>query len=187
MDPLPLTPDAQLRPLRAADAEPLHELVLANRERLRPWFGWLKDDHRLEDTDAFVKLSLRREEANDGVEFALMIDGQLAGLVGYHPVCWPHRRTAIGYWIDRAYEGRGYITRSVIALLDHAFDRWSLHRIEITADVRNRRSRRVPERLGFTFEGVRKDYMYRHGQFHDEAVYVMLAPDWRVSRAAAVR
>ncbi|MFN4244105.1 MAG: GNAT family N-acetyltransferase [Tepidisphaerales bacterium] len=187
MDPIPLTADALIRPIAPGDIEPLHALVCANRERLRPWFNWLKDDHQLADTAGFVEHCLRRADNNDGVECVFVVSGRLAGVVGYHPVCWPHRRTAIGYWIDTGHEGRGLVTRAVAALLDHAFDRWGLHRIEITADVNNRRSRAVPERLGFTFEGVRKDYMYRHGRFHDEAVYVMLAPDWTTLRVAVRR
>lgn len=173
-----LTDRARMRPLELDDAEPLYALAIANRDRLRPWFPWMTDTMQVTDTRAFVELSVARPAKNDGGEYALLVNDQLAGILGYHSINWTHRRTALGYWLDHRHEGHGLITRGVRCLLDQAFHDWKLHRIEITADVTNTRSRAVPQRLGFTFEGIRKDYMLRHGHFHDEAVYVMLAPDW---------
>jgi ribosomal-protein-serine acetyltransferase len=70
------------------------------------------------------------------------------------------------------------MTAAVGALLDHAFGVWRLERVEIQAAVENRRSRAVPERLGFREEGVRSQ-AERHGDhFVDLVLYAMLAADW---------
>ncbi len=40
------------------------------------------------------------------------------------------------------------MTTAVRALVDHAFDEWNLHSIEIHCAPANHRSRAIPERLG---------------------------------------
>lgn len=43
----------------------------------------------------------------------------------------------------------------------------------------NLRSRRIPERLGFTQEGVLRQVRWRKDHFDDHVVYGMLASEWR--------
>ena len=63
----------------------------------------------------------------------------------------------LGYWIRANHEGRGHITRACRALIDIGFEELGLHRIEIRAGLENARSRAVPERLGFTYEGIERE------------------------------
>jgi ribosomal-protein-serine acetyltransferase len=51
--------------------------------------------------------------------------------------------------------------------------------VEIRAAVENKKSRAIPERLGFLFEGVERDGEWLYDHFVDLAVYGMLAADWR--------
>jgi ribosomal-protein-serine acetyltransferase len=55
---------------------------------------------------------------------------------------------------------------------------WNLHRVEIQAAVDNRRSRAIPERLGFREEGVRREAERIGERYNDLAVYAMLASEW---------
>jgi ribosomal-protein-serine acetyltransferase len=87
------------------------------------------------------------------------------------------RNAIIGYWLAEEYEGRGLITRAVRALIDHAFGEWQLHRVEIRAAAENVRSRAVPERLGFTQEGVLREAELVGGEYQDLVVYGLVATD----------
>jgi ribosomal-protein-serine acetyltransferase len=49
-----------------------------------------------------------------------------------------------------------------------------LHRVEIRCGVGNTRSRKIPERLGFAFEGTLREAIWVNGRFHDLAVYGLL-------------
>jgi ribosomal-protein-serine acetyltransferase len=166
-----------LRLLEESDAEELFALVDRNRDHLAPWLPWVAT-YEPSAALAFIRSTHRQLAANDGFQSAIVCDGAIAGVVGFHRVDWQNRATSIGYWLAAEHEGRGTMTEAVRALVDHAFGVWRLERVEIQAAVGNRRSRAVPERLGFREEGVRNQ-AERHGDhFVDLVLYAMLAADW---------
>jgi ribosomal-protein-serine acetyltransferase len=85
----------------------------------------------------------------------------------------------IGYWLAESAEGRGLMSAAVAALLRHGFRDLKLNRIEIRAGVRNRRSRAIPERLGFRHEGTLRQAERLPERLVDHAVYAMLAGEWQ--------
>jgi ribosomal-protein-serine acetyltransferase len=131
-----------------------------------------------ESTREFVRTAISQLEANDGFQAALVVDGRLAGTLGFHNIDWVHRRTTIGYWIAERTQGHGLATRAVAAMIGHAFTEWGLHRVEIRAAVGNTRSRALCERLGMTQEGTLREAEWVGERCHDLAVYSMLAPEW---------
>ena len=60
----------------------------------------------------------------------------------------------------------------------HAFATWNLNRVEIRCAVENRRSRAIPERLGFQSEGTIREAEWLYDHFVDHVIYGMLASDW---------
>lgn len=171
--PLEIAPGAALRRYMLDDVEELYRLVDANRERLNPWMPWPEFTHAPEDQRPFVQEHLEDVEA-----LAIEVDGRLAGGTGLR--MGPFGIAGeIGYWIDGEHEGRGLVTAAVRALVDLGFD-LGLHRIVIRAGVDNPRSRAIPERLGFTQEGVLRGEgkgSAGHG-FHDLVVYGVLEDEW---------
>jgi ribosomal-protein-serine acetyltransferase len=167
-----------LRALEEGDAAELYALVEANRSYLAPWMPWATDQTQA-GTLSFIRTAVSQLDSNDGFQAALLVDGAIAGTLGYHAVDWQHRQTSIGYWIAERHQGRGLATQAAMALVDHAFDVWDLRRVEIRAAVENARSRAVCERLGFDEEGVLREAERVGDRFHDLVVYSMLAPNWR--------
>lgn len=167
-----------LRLFDEADARELYALIAANRAFLARWLPW-PDAQTLAGTLEFIRLTRRQLADNDGLQTAITIDGRIAGAIGVHGISWHHERTSLGYWLAEEFQGRGAMTAAVRRYTDHAFDVWRLHRVEIEAAVENHRSRRVPERLGFRQEGVRRQVERVGPRRHDLVVYGMLAPEWR--------
>jgi ribosomal-protein-serine acetyltransferase len=170
-----------LRLLDDTDAEALYAQVDRERERLSPWLPWAADE-TLAGVRSFITASREQEAQNNGFQVALVRDDEIIGVLGFHAISWLHRSTTIGYWLAAGHEGRGIMTTTVRALVDHAFSAWELHRVEIRAAVENHRSRAIPERLGFVQEGVLRDAERVAGRYLDEVVYSMLAPDWASAR-----
>jgi ribosomal-protein-serine acetyltransferase len=170
-------PRFRLRILEDSDAEDLYSVVDANRDHLARWLPWAAGQ-TLEDTLTFIRSTRVQLANNDGFQTAIVDDGRIIGMVGFHGVSWGHRSTTIGYWLAEAAQGRGTMTRAVRALADHAFTVWQLNRIEIRAGVDNRRSRSIPERLGFRQEGVLRKAELVGNRYVDHVVYATLASDW---------
>ena len=151
-------------------------------QRLRQWLPWPDANRSVLDSRAYV---LRvRAQARLGVarSFGLWSADRLVGVAGFVWIDPVNRSAAIGYWLAREAEGQGLMTRAVAALLRHGFRDLKLNRIEIRAGVRNRRSRAIPERLGFRREGTLRQAERLAERTVDHAVYGLLAEEWRASR-----
>jgi ribosomal-protein-serine acetyltransferase len=176
---LDLPSGAHLRLLEEDDADELFALIDRNRAHLAPWMPWVPVTRSRDDSLAFIRTTRRQIGENDGLQTTIVVDGALAGMVGFHHVDWANRATTLGYWLAADRQGRGTMTEAVRALVDHAFGTWRLHRIELGAATGNARSRAVAERVGFREEGVRRA-SERHGDdWLDMVVYAMLATDPR--------
>jgi ribosomal-protein-serine acetyltransferase len=173
---LPGADDLSLRLLEEADAQELQALIAANRARLSRWLHWA-ESQGFEATLEFIRKTRSQASDNDGLQAAIVLDGGIVGMIGYPSVDWPNRTTRIGYWLDEGHQGRGIVTAAARALVDHALKVWRLNRVEIHAATDNRRSRAIPERLGFREEGRLRQAQLVSGRYLDYSVYSRLATD----------
>ena len=170
---------AVLQPVTLADAASLYACVERNRDRLQLWMPWTDGTRSVADVRAFIEHSTSAPaERPSAMECAILVDGVVQGMTGLNRISWPHRLANIGYWLDADHEGRGLVTRACTHLVNHAFSEWDLHRIEIRAASHNRPSRSVAQRLGAQHEGTLRGAECILGEFHDMAVYSLLAPQW---------
>jgi ribosomal-protein-serine acetyltransferase len=177
VDPRPLTDAAILRPLSTDDVDELHAVIEANREHLSQWLPWAPRQQR-EQTLEFLRAAERQAAGDDGVQLAIVERGRIVGSAGFHAIDWPRRFTSIGYWLAEDAQGHGLATRAVRACVEQAFGEWRLDRIEIRAAPDNRRSRAIPERLGFRELGLLRGVEHVGDRWVDHVVYELRAADW---------
>lgn len=112
--------------------------------------------------------------------FAHYFDGELVGHTSFlnHR---PHDRVVeIGNtWLVPAAWGTGANIEAKLLLMEHAFEREGLLRVEFKTDARNERSRAALAALPAEFEGVfRKHMLVRGGERRDSAWYAVIDDDW---------
>lgn len=158
-------------------AEELFALVDRNRDHLRPWMPWV--DATVTPADSLAFLRFVRAEYAAGRQFHanLRYGGALVGGIGMR-FNQPNLKAEIGYWLDAGHVGRGIVTRATRALTSVAFSELGFRRVSILAAVDNVRSRAVPERLGFAYEGVLRSNEVVGGRSLDHAMYAVLADEW---------
>lgn len=178
MHRIPLGDSTCLRLLDEADAPELHALIEGNRTHLARWLSRAAAQ-TFDDTLGFIRKTREQVTANDGFQTAIVLEGRIAGMVGFHGVDWVKRSTGIGYWLAAERQGRGTMTEAVRVLADHALSVWGLHRVEIRAAAGNCRSRAIPERLGFREEGTLREAEFADGRWLDVVVYAVLASEWQ--------
>ncbi len=171
-----------LRLLEESDARELHGLIEANREYLASWLPWAASQ-TLVDTLEFIHRAGKQLTDDNGFQAAIVLESGIVGVIGYPAIDWGNRLTRIGYWLDEGHQGKGTMTTAVRTLVDHALSVWRLNRVEIRAAVENRRSRAIPERLGFLREGTLWQAELVDGRYLDSVVYSMLAEDWRARQS----
>ncbi len=178
------TPDQTcvLKPLREGDAGELFRLTDENRARLRPWLPWLDGNRAPKDTLAFIRSNRRNAARKMGMTFGIWSNKRLAGVGGYNKIDWVNKKAELGYWIAGRYAGQGLVTKACQLLAGHAFGKWKLNKVEIHCGVTNKRSRAVPERLGFKKEGVLRQAEWLYDHYADLVVYGMLAQEWKRRR-----
>ncbi|MGH2974432.1 MAG: GNAT family N-acetyltransferase [Solirubrobacterales bacterium] len=175
---LPIGDGVYARLLDEADAMELHRVIEENRAYLAPWLPWAAGQ-TFDDTLDFIRGTRSQARENEGFQAAIVTEKGIVGVIGYVSVDWGNRSTRVGYWLDEGEQGRGTMTAAVRLLVDHALGVWRLNRVEILVATGNRRSRAVPERLGFREEGTLRQFQLIDGRYLDCVSYSMLAADWR--------
>lgn len=110
-----------------------------------------------------------------GVEF----QGEIVGTCTLAQIDRDNRRAELGFALARSFHGRGLMRRAVPLLLDFAFGRLGLHRIEADVDPRNLASLKLLEKLGFRREGVLRDRWLEADGFQDSVMLGLLRREWR--------
>jgi ribosomal-protein-serine acetyltransferase len=169
----------ELRPVDERHAEELTELVRRDLAHLRKWMPWATERYSVEDAREFIRRNLRQAAEDQGFATLIFYGGRVAGSIGYNNIDWANRKTDIGYWLAADLQGRGIMTKACRVLVTYAFTELRLNRVEIYCAVENLRSRRIPERLGFTLEGTHRQAEWVHDHFKDLVSYSMLAREWR--------
>jgi RimJ/RimL family protein N-acetyltransferase len=112
--------------------------------------------------------------------FAHYFDGELVGHTSFLRHDPMHRTVEIGNtWLNPSAWSTGANIEAKLLLLEHAFEREGLLRVEFKTDARNDRSRAALAALPAEFEGVfRKHMLVRGGQRRDSAWYAVIDDDW---------
>jgi ribosomal-protein-alanine N-acetyltransferase len=99
----------------------------------------------------------------------------------------PFQSAYVGYWIDQAQAGRGYMPEALVLVARFAFEQVHLHRIQVSIIPRNHRSRRVVEKLKLREEGIAQRYLEINGVWEDHIRYALTVEEWQERREEMVR
>lgn len=169
----------KLRILEQHHANDVLDILIKNINHLQVELPWLDETISLMGAQEYIKAGLDRFADNNGLRAGIWWKDQLAGIVSLHSVVWPDRKASLGYWLGESFQGKGLVTKSCRALIDHAFGTLKLHRLEIQCAAENWPSRKVADRLGFSQEGIFRQSWWTQEHFVDMVLYGLLVTDWQ--------
>ena len=109
----------------------------------------------------------------------MLVDGHEVGSTRFLAIAPEHRRAEIGWtWLQRRAWSTGANAETKLLLLEHAFERCALQRVEFKTDARNLRSRGALLALGARFEGIFRKHMVLPDGPRDSAWYAITDDDW---------
>lgn len=136
----------------------------------------------VEDPRAFAARCGARErerQLGTGYGFGIFVEGRFAGEINVSSVQRGAMQSCtVGYWVDEARAGHGYVPEALVAVLRFAFEELRLHRVEIGIIPRNTASRRVVEKLGIREEGVAERFLQINGVWEDHIRYGITLEEW---------
>ncbi|MCC6462251.1 MAG: GNAT family N-acetyltransferase [Saprospiraceae bacterium] len=173
--------DTVLEPLAVHHAEPLFQLVEANRAHLRSWLTWVDHMQSPGHFERFIKGAQERAAARQESSFLLIYKNEIAGRAGIYQLDHQNQTGALGYWLGAAFQGKGLVSSACRRLLAHGFEELQLNRLEIRCGTGNLKSKAVPERLGFTLEGIVRQGEKLHDSFIDLFLFSLLKEEWQAA------
>ena len=127
-----------LRPLEPADL-PEIRAIRASDEVVR-WWGRPDDDFPADDGD---------------VRFAILIDGEIAGMLQFYEEPDPEARHAdVDVFLAAPHHGKGYGTDAMRTVVRHLVEERGHHRVTLSTDPRNTGAVRCYEKAGFHPVGI---------------------------------
>lgn len=135
-------------------------------------------------TDSFQKISLTFEYQlfikTAGIRFWLFDKTQPDKIIGTISFLNIQRNIFqschLGYKLSSAYHHRGYATEALEKGIEIIFSELGLHRIEAYIFPDNLPSKKIMNRLNFTFEGICHDFVYFQGTWNDHERYCLCNP-----------
>lgn len=89
-----------------------------------------------------------------------------------------HGIAEVGFALARDCWGRGYMKEALPLMIDFAFSRLGLRRLEADVDPRNNAPLRLLERFGFKREGLLRERYCMNTELQDAVLLGLLRRDW---------
>jgi ribosomal-protein-serine acetyltransferase len=168
-----------LKLLEERHAPEVFSLVDRDRDYLREWLPWVDATVTEDDSLSFIKSSLEQFASQKGFVAGIWWEGRFCGVVGTHKLDLLNRRGEIGYWLGRAFQGKGIMTDACRAVVTHVLYEMEMNRVTIDCASGNQKSCSVAQRLGFAEEGSAREAILLRDRFHDLRRFAMLKKDWK--------
>lgn len=170
-----------MRTPRFSDADTWREVRLADQALIEPFWdhstlSWAERHTRR----AWIRECMsarRRMRAGGGLHTVIDVDGRLAGqcdvwLDGFHG------RSELGLWVGSRHARAGVGTTAIRLAIGHLFGELGIERIAAPIAVGNSATVKLAQRLGFTREGVMRNYMRVGDGRRDHELWSLVRDDW---------
>ncbi|OEH94165.1 GNAT family N-acetyltransferase [Bacillus solimangrovi] len=169
-----------LRPFKLADAAERLQLQERNRAFFEQFsFERSTDFYTLNKQEELIINNEKYAEQDVSYQFGIFKHSdQLIGTIDLFQIQRGSLQSAfIGYFLDKAQNGKGYTTEAAQLVVNYAFEELHLHRIEAGVMPHNIGSIRVLEKVGFHKEGIAKQSVKINGKWEDHQMLAIINPN----------
>lgn len=162
------------------------DLVEISQSHLTDFYEIFKDEratkyynilpfHQEEEAQKYIDWFQSRYKEGLGIRWGIKLKGRpgIIGTAGFNNYLKDHRAN-FGYDLHPDYWNKGYMTEALTVILKFGFETLKINRIEAEVMQGNIASEKVLEKLGFTKEGVLRDWMYWNNKHYNMTMYSLL-------------
>ncbi len=170
---------AKLRLIDNNDVETLFSIIEGNRDI---WAYLISKMDSVQDMQQYVQKAIKGYGRGTQIPF-IVVDQQTNTIVGstrLYNISVEDKTVELGQtWYHPSVQRTSINTECKYMLLQYAFEKLNMLRVQIKTDVRNEKAQRAIERLGAVKEGVlRNERRLPSGHVRDAVVYSIIASEW---------
>lgn len=166
--------EIRLELIKEEHAALIFDRVNRNRGYLKKWLSFIDAMSELRFAEEFVKRSMEQYKDGRAAGFVIFYKEEMVGRIGVYKIEPYNRIGEIGYWLTENAQGKGIVTKACKALISFCFKELKLNRLEIKCGTENKKSQAIPERIGFTKEGIIRQGEFLYDHFIDLYLYSLL-------------
>lgn len=168
----------RVRTIRRRDAVHLDRELHDNRSWLVKWEATLPGNSAPPPIRHTIRTLHAMARQNLVVPCIIEFEGQVVGQITVSGLSYGSLASGtLGYWVSEAHAGKGITPVAVGLLTDWCFTNLGVHRMEIALRPENQASYRVVQKLGFRYEGVRRNYIHIDGDWRDHIAFAVTADE----------
>jgi len=168
-----------LRPLQESDTE--HLLPFSIKEPDLWKYSLVRADGK-ENLEHYIQLALKAKANKTEFPFIVFdkITGKYAGSTRFYDINLPFKTLQLGYtWYGKDFQGTKLNKHCKYLLLEFAFEKLQMERVEFRADNNNERSINAMKSIGYKVDGVLRSNMpTTDGSRRDSIVLSILRSEW---------
>jgi RimJ/RimL family protein N-acetyltransferase len=168
-----------LRPITVSDTEHLDQYVINEPEI---WQFSLVAIQKPEDLKGYIETAIQGRNDKNAYPFIVFdkITNSYVGSTRFYDIQLGFETTQLGYtWYSKKVWGTGLNAHCKFLLLQFAFEKMNLKRVEFRADNNNKRSIAAMQKIGCTVEGILRSHLPKpDGTRRDSIVLSITKEEW---------
>jgi len=160
--------------LTLEDASSLNRLMIRNAKKFQQHLpSTLSQNLSKSDSEVYIKRKI--EEFKNRIKFTFAIktkdSNAVAGLIIIKNMDWINQQAELAYCLGKQFSGNGWMSKSIEATKQFAFEELGLKKLQIIVHKSNTRSINVAKRSGFTWKKTLKKAYISEEELLDMEVY----------------
>jgi len=178
-----ITKRLRLRELKEKDLKDVVKLL--NNKKISRYLETVPYPYKMKNAKTFLKHCKNKAKEKPRKSYPFFIElkqtKKIIGAIGLNSINRFSKTASIGYWLGQKYWRQGYMGEAITKILDFAFNKIKLRRINVEVYTENKGSNAIIKKMGFVFEGTaRKDVKAKAtGKIHDLHCYGLLKKEWK--------
>lgn len=167
-----------LRPITLKDAPAIYEIF---SDPLVMKFYDVLPHTALSQTKALIENFQESYLNQKGIRWGITLKGkdEVIGTCGFHHISLVNKRAEVDYELKSSMWRQGIMYETLQAIVQFGFKTWGLNRIEALIELENKASQNLLSKVGFTKEGILKQYEFCRGELIDLCMYALIQSEYR--------
>lgn len=168
----------RLNPLHNQDID---KLLYYSEKQPELWKYSLQPANGLENLKTYIDFALKGRKEETSYPFIVFDKRtqQIAGSTRFYDFQKNHNTAQLGYtWYGKEFQGTGINKQCKLLMLEFAFEKLDLERVEFRADAKNQRSIAAMKSIGCTVEGILRNNCAALNGRRDSIILSILKNEW---------